>query len=84
MLTNVDTPIHFEETIFPAVSVIDLEKDEEIIGERKELFDEINILDVKNEVIIVSNPYDVVFQPDGKGNCLSCYVGEFFTDSGYR
>jgi YVTN family beta-propeller protein len=65
LLTNIDTPIHFEETIFPAVSVIDLEKDEEIVEERKELFDEINILDVKNETIIVSNPYDVAFQPDG-------------------
>lgn len=65
LLTNVDTPIHFEETIFPAVSVIDLEKDEEIVDERKELFDEINVLDVKNEAMIVSNPYDVAFQPDG-------------------
>lgn len=65
LLTNVDTPIHFEETIFPAVSVIDLEKVEEIVGERKELFDEINVLDVKNETMIVSNPYDVAFQPDG-------------------
>ncbi len=65
LLTNIDTPIHFEETIFPAVSVIDLKKDEEITGERKELFDEINILDVKNEAMIVSNPYDIAFQPDG-------------------
>ncbi len=65
LLTNIDTPIHFQETIFPAVSVIDLEKDEEIVDERKELFDEINIRDVKNETIIVSNPYDVAFQPDG-------------------
>ncbi|HWO96263.1 MAG TPA: beta-propeller fold lactonase family protein [Bacillus sp. (in: firmicutes)] len=65
LLTNIDTPIHFEETIFPAVSVIDLKKDEEIIGERKELFEEINILDVKNEAMIVSNPYDIAFQPDG-------------------
>jgi YVTN family beta-propeller protein len=65
LLTNIDTPIHFEETIFPAVSVIDLEKDEEIADERKELFDEMNVLDVKNETIIVSNPYDVTFQPDG-------------------
>ncbi|MFC3882176.1 beta-propeller fold lactonase family protein [Bacillus songklensis] len=65
LLTNIDTPINFEETIFPAVSVIDLEKDEEIIDERKELFDEINIRDVKNENMIVSNPYDVAFQPDG-------------------
>jgi YVTN family beta-propeller protein len=65
LLTNIDTPIHFEETVFPAISVIDLEKDEEIIDERKELFEEINVLDVKNETIIVSNPYDIAFQPDG-------------------
>jgi YVTN family beta-propeller protein len=65
LLTNIDSPIHFEETIFPAISVIDLEKDEEIIDERKELFEEINVLDVKNETIIVSNPYDLAFQPDG-------------------
>lgn len=36
LLTNVDTPIHFEETVFPAVSVIDLEKDEEIKDKRKQ------------------------------------------------
>ncbi len=65
LLTNIDTPIHFQETIFPAVSVIDLVKDEEIVEERKELFNEINISDVKNETVIVSNPYDVAFQPDG-------------------
>lgn len=65
LLTNIDTPIHFDETVFPAISVIDLTKDEEIIDERKELFNEINVKDKKNETIIVSNPYDVVFQPDG-------------------
>ncbi len=65
MLTNVDTPIHFQETIFPAISVIDLTTDEEIIDERKELFEEMNITDEKNETIIFANPYDVVFQPNG-------------------
>ncbi len=65
MLTNVDTPIHFEETIFPAISVIDLERDEEIIDERKELFAEINVSDSQNQPMIVSNPYDIVFKPDG-------------------
>ncbi|GGJ76138.1 YVTN family beta-propeller protein [Anoxybacillus voinovskiensis] len=65
LLTNIDTPIQFEETVFPAISVIDLEKDEELLGERKELFAAINVKDVKNETIIVSNPYDVTFQPDG-------------------
>jgi YVTN family beta-propeller protein len=65
MLTNVDTAIHFEETIFPAISVIDLERDEEIVDARKELFAEINVSDSQNQTIIVSNPYDVVFKPDG-------------------
>jgi YVTN family beta-propeller protein len=65
LVTNVDTPIQFEETIFPAISIIDLEKDEELVDKRKELFDEINVLDSKNETMIVSNPYDVSFQKDG-------------------
>jgi YVTN family beta-propeller protein len=65
LLTNVDTPVHFQETVFPAVSVIDLQKDEEIKEERKQLFKEIDIRDVKNETIIVSNPADVVFTLDG-------------------
>ncbi len=65
LLTNVDTPINFEETIFPAISVIDLEKDEEIIDQRKELFEEINVTDNQNQPMIVSNPYDIVFNKDG-------------------
>lgn len=64
LLTNVDTPIHFEETIFPAISVVDLTKDEEIKKERKQLFEQIDIRDVKNETTIVSNPADIVFLPD--------------------
>lgn len=66
LLTNIDTSIHFEETIFPAISVIRLDRDEEILDERKELFEEINVTDVKNETMIVSNPYDIVFHPNGK------------------
>ncbi len=65
LLTNVDTPVHFQETIFPAISVIDLTTDEELVDERKELFEEINIKDKKNDTIITSNPYDVVFHPNG-------------------
>ncbi|MGG3914099.1 cytochrome c peroxidase [Rossellomorea vietnamensis] len=65
LVTNIDTPIQFEETIFPAISIIDLEKDEELVDKRKELFDEINVLNSKNETMIVSNPYDVAFQKDG-------------------
>ncbi|MBO9128312.1 beta-propeller fold lactonase family protein [Bacillus sp. 165] len=65
LLTNVDTPINFEETIFPAISIIDLTTDEELRDERKQLFEAINIKDIKNENIIVSNPYDVVFNKTG-------------------
>nr|WP_239587187.1 beta-propeller fold lactonase family protein [Bacillus ectoiniformans] len=65
LVTNVDTNIHFEETIFPAISVIDLKKDEEMVEKRKELFEEMNVLDSKNQPMIVSNPYDVTFQKDG-------------------
>nr|WP_307257625.1 beta-propeller fold lactonase family protein [Oikeobacillus pervagus] len=64
-LTNIDTPIHFEETVFPAISVIDLEKDKEIVDKRKELFAEINVTDKQNQTMIVSNPADIVFQSDG-------------------
>lgn len=65
LLTNVDTPIHFQETIFPAVSVIDLEKDEEIVAGRKELFEEMDVQDSKNATIIMANPYDVAFDANG-------------------
>lgn len=65
LLTNIDTPIQFEETVFPAISVIDATKDVELPDERKELFAAINVTDVHNETIIVSNPYDVAFSPDG-------------------
>ncbi|WP_031407536.1 beta-propeller fold lactonase family protein [Geobacillus vulcani] len=65
LLTNVDTPIQFEETVFPAISVIDVTNDVELRDERKELFAAINVTDVHNETIIVSNPYDVAFSPDG-------------------
>ncbi|GIW50418.1 MAG: hypothetical protein KatS3mg080_1029 [Anoxybacillus sp.] len=37
------------------------------MDERKELFEEINVTDVNNEtMIIVSNPYDIAFHPNGK------------------
>jgi YVTN family beta-propeller protein len=66
LLTNIDTPIRFDETIFPAVSVLDLTRDEEMADERKELFEEINVKDTKNVTMIVSNPSDIVFHPNGK------------------
>jgi YVTN family beta-propeller protein len=65
LLTNVDTPIQFESTVFPTVSVVDTEAEAERIGERKHLFKQMNIVNVKNETEIVSNPADVAFLPDG-------------------
>ena len=65
LVTNTDTVIHFEETIFPAISVIDMEKDEEIVEQRKELFEEMNVKDNQNNTMIVSNPYDVAFNSKG-------------------
>lgn len=65
LLTNVDTPVNFEETIFPAVSVLDLNKGEESLKDRKELFEAINVKDSSNETMIVANPSDVLFSKDG-------------------
>ncbi|MBO8163999.1 MAG: beta-propeller fold lactonase family protein [Brevibacillus sp.] len=64
ILTNVDTPIQFESTVFPTVSILDTERLEERIEERKHLFKQMNILNVKNETEIVANPADVSFMPD--------------------
>ncbi|WP_235886151.1 beta-propeller fold lactonase family protein [Paenibacillus cymbidii] len=66
LLTNVDTPIQFDETIFPALSVLDLKKDEEKTSARKELFQSIDVRNSLNETIIVSDPADVVFSDDGR------------------
>ncbi|WP_156110346.1 beta-propeller fold lactonase family protein [Brevibacillus thermoruber] len=65
ILTNTDTPIQFESTVFPTVSVIDTTARKERVEERKHLFKQMNIVNVKNETEIVSNPADVAFLPDG-------------------
>ncbi|WP_139492010.1 cytochrome D1 domain-containing protein [Brevibacillus dissolubilis] len=64
LLTNVDTNIQFESTIFPTVSIVDTAKKAEQADERKHLFQQINITNTKNETEIVSNPADVAFLPD--------------------
>ncbi|SHF16404.1 40-residue YVTN family beta-propeller repeat-containing protein [Seinonella peptonophila] len=64
LLTNVDTPIHFDETIFPAISKIDIQKDVELLAERKELFKGIDIKDTQNKTMIVSNPSDIQFNTE--------------------
>lgn len=65
LLTNTDTAIAFDETIFPAVSVIDTAEDRELTEERKQLFKEINVPDNLGKTMIVSNPSDVRFSSDG-------------------
>ncbi|WP_375749585.1 cytochrome D1 domain-containing protein [Vibrio sp. HN007] len=58
----------FQSTVFPAISIIDLEKgnEHEIIDERKQLFKQINIIESGNRIRIVSNPHDGAFTNDGK------------------
>lgn len=65
LLTNVDTPIQFEEVIFPAFSQLKLSDDTEWTEGRKQLFEEMDVKDTINETMIVSDPVDVVFAPDG-------------------
>lgn len=65
LLTNVNVPIQFESTIFPVVSIIDITKLEELKNERKHLFKQMNILNVKNQPEVFANPSDVGFLPDG-------------------
>lgn len=68
VLWNFDHPFQFQSTIFPAVSVVLLTPGEEAekIGYRKELFQQINVIDNGNRTRIVSNPHDAEFSPDGK------------------
>ncbi|MEK0315364.1 beta-propeller fold lactonase family protein [Cohnella sp. 56] len=65
LLTNTDSVIAFDETVFPAVSVIDTEADRELPKQRKELFKAINVPDSLGKTTIVSNPSDIAFAPDG-------------------
>lgn len=65
LLTNTDTPVQFEEVIFPALSVVDASTGTEETKSRKELFKAIDVKDKLGKTIIVSNPTDIVFSPDG-------------------
>ncbi len=68
VLWNFDHPFQFQSTVFPSVSVISLkeglEREEE--QKRKHLFKSINILNNKNETMIVSNPWDLAFSNDAQ------------------
>ncbi|MBB3073066.1 YVTN family beta-propeller protein [Paenibacillus baekrokdamisoli] len=65
LLTNTDTPIQFEEVIFPALSILDVKTTKEKLNARKELFASIDVKDKLGKTTIVSNPTDIVFSPDG-------------------
>ena len=58
----------FQSTVFPAISILDLEigNEHEIEQERKQLFKQINIIESGNRTRIVSNPHDGEFSEDGK------------------
>ncbi len=56
----------FQSTIFPSISILDLVTEEEKIQERKQLFQQINIVESGNRIRIISNPHDGAFSDDGK------------------
>ncbi|WP_310619945.1 multiheme c-type cytochrome [Flexibacterium corallicola] len=68
VLWNFDHPFQFQSTVFPSVSVLSLERDQEkeVAERRKHLFKQINIVDTNNRTRIVSNPHDAEFSEDGK------------------
>lgn len=67
VLWNLDHTFQFQSTIFPAVSVLSLEagKEREAPEHRKQLFQQINILEDGNRTRIVSNPWGAAFSEDG-------------------
>ncbi|WP_324769660.1 hypothetical protein, partial [Pokkaliibacter plantistimulans] len=67
VLWNFDHSFQFQSTVFPAISVLDLTpgEEEEKQDERKQLFQQINLLTAANRSEIVSNPYQAVFSADG-------------------
>lgn len=68
VLWNFDHPFQFQSTVFPSISVISLKEglEREDEQKRKHLFKSINILNNKNETMIVSNPWDLAFSNDAQ------------------
>ncbi|MBP6792866.1 MAG: hypothetical protein KA130_15255, partial [Aeromonas sp.] len=66
VLWSFDHPFQFQSTVFPAVSIIDLDEEKERVDERKQLFLQINLPSVGNRSQIVSNPFTARFAADGK------------------
>ncbi|MEM9222302.1 MAG: multiheme c-type cytochrome [Pseudomonadota bacterium] len=66
-LWNFDHPFQFQSIVFPAISLLWMEKgnEHEVVNRRKQLFVQINIIESGNIQRIVSNPYDAVFSEDG-------------------
>jgi len=67
VLWNFDHKFQFQSTIFPTISIISLEKnnEKELEEQRKQLFKSINVLNNNNKTMIVSNPWDLSFSNDG-------------------
>lgn len=57
----------FQSSVFPAISILDLElgNEHEVVQERKELFKQINVIESGNRTRIVSNPHDGAYSEDG-------------------
>ncbi|MEG3026246.1 MAG: hypothetical protein RR836_09295, partial [Aeromonas sp.] len=66
VLWSFSHPFQFQSTVFPAVSIIDLDTETERVDERKQLFLQINLPNVGNRSQIVSNPFAARFAADGK------------------
>ncbi|MEM8703563.1 MAG: multiheme c-type cytochrome, partial [Pseudomonadota bacterium] len=66
-LWNFTHPFQFQTNLFPTLSVLWMEKgkEHEIVNRRKQMFEQINIIEAGNVQRIVSNPYDAVFSEDG-------------------
>lgn len=67
MLWNLDHKFQFQSSVFPTISIIDLTpyNERELEIKRKHLFKEINITNNLNKTLIISNPWDLVFAPNG-------------------
>ncbi|MGF1696195.1 hypothetical protein L4C54_11040 [Vibrio lamellibrachiae] len=68
MLWSFGHNFQFQSTVFPTISIINLElgNEHEVIEERKQLFEQINIIESGNRIRIISNPHDGAFTEDGK------------------
>ncbi len=67
VLWNFDHEFQFQSTVFPAVSLLDLTQgnEHELVEQRKQLFQTINVIDNNSRTRIVSNPHDAEFSESG-------------------